>query len=117
MPRFVVLQHDLPARLHWDFMLELGPALATWALPLPPNYGHTLNAARLADHRLEYLTYEGPVSGDRGSVVRWDEGRFHLVEQTETGLVVDLTGRKLTGRLQIERIDNHTDRWHLARSR
>ena len=32
--------------------------------------GQCLRAERIADHRPRYLRYEGPISGDRGSVRR-----------------------------------------------
>src|SRR5437879_2020084 len=34
MRRFVILEHDHP-QLHWDLMLEAGPALRTWRLSAP----------------------------------------------------------------------------------
>lgn len=33
-------------------------------------------ATPIADHRLLYLDYEGPVAGDRGIVECWDRGPF-----------------------------------------
>jgi hypothetical protein len=116
MPRFVVLQHDHPEGLHWDFMLDRGESLATWSLPMPPALGHVLPARLLADHRREYLDYEGPVSGDRGAVVRWDEGHFEWIESNGPRVVVDLWGRKLVGRVRIEATGESPDdfRWHLS---
>ena len=111
MPRYVVLQHDGPRGLHWDFMVETGSALATWALPLPPNSNHEFPAKSLADHRVEYLEYEGPVSGGRGTVVRWDAGTYELVERTEGRLVVSLSGEKLIGRVELTRLSGGSDRW------
>ncbi len=116
MPRFVVLQHDHPERLHWDFMLDRGESLATWSLPLPPACEHVLPACSLADHRREYLDYEGPVSGNRGTVAKWDEGEFEWVENSSDRVVVDLIGRKITGRVRIETTGKTPDgfRWHLS---
>ncbi len=76
MPRFVVLEHDHPV-LHWDLMLEAGEGLRTWRLASTP-FGETwaIAAEPLPDHRLAYLEYEGPVSGNRGHVKRWDTGEF-----------------------------------------
>lgn len=78
--RFVLLFHELPAHSdrasHWDFMIESGPSLRTWALPVeisnenPANSDTDGLALALPDHRLAYLDYEGPVSGDRGTVRR-----------------------------------------------
>ena len=115
MPRFVVLQHDRPDRLHWDFMLDQGAVLATWALPLPPALDHILPAQRLDDHRREYLDYEGPVSQNRGYVVRWDEGEFTWIENGAGHIVVELKGRKIVGRVSIQAVGDspRMHRWHL----
>ena len=102
MPRFVVLQHDHPEHLHWDFMIDQGDSLATWSLPMPPAREHVLPARLLADHRCEYLQYEGPVSGGRGTVTRWDEGGFEWVAKSPDRIVVDVQGRKIMGRVSIE---------------
>ena len=76
MPRFVILEHDFP-ELHWDFMLECGSALKTWRLARPPvTDGDPIAVTPLSDHRLQYLVYEGPVSGDRGNLKRWDAGEY-----------------------------------------
>ena len=116
MPRFVVLQHDHPERLHWDFMLDQGESLATWSLPMPPAVGQVLQALLLADHRRDYLDYEGPVSGNRGSVVRWDEGEFEWVERNSDCVVVDLRGGKISGRVRLEATGSESDtfQWRLS---
>lgn len=99
MPRFVILEHDHPA-LHWDFMLETGGVLRTWRLESPPVADCDIRAEPLPDHRLHYLDYEGPVSGDRGTVIRWDAGKYEFVEGEGEGerIEVDLRGGKLRGR-------------------
>ena len=67
MPRFVILRHELPdprrRGVHWDFMLEHAGVLRTWALAEEPAPNKPISAEALADHRLAYLNYEGPVSG------------------------------------------------------
>lgn len=97
MPRFVILEHDHPFR-HWDFMLEAGEALRTFRLHALPRPGAIVRAEALGDHRIHYLDYEGPVSGNRGSVQRWDAGAFAWVEDGEKRLVVDLQGAQCQGR-------------------
>ncbi len=78
--RFVVLLHDFPPdherTRHWDLMLEEDGKLLTWALSESPQPGKSIPATRLPDHRVDYLAYEGPVSGDRGSVLRILEGVY-----------------------------------------
>src|SRR3569623_1675370 len=106
MPRFVVLRHECPPShprgLHWDFMLEAGETLKTWSLPQSP--GEFVNQAdaplesmqveALADHRLAYLDYEGPISGDRGVVSRFVRGEYEIVSQCDDW-VVELRGLRL----------------------
>jgi hypothetical protein len=102
MPRFVVLTHDHPT-LHWDFMIERGTSLGTWRLAHSPDIGVPIGAEPLADHRLAYLDYEGPVSGGRGEVRRWDRGEYESIETTAERLVVRLIGERLRGVASLER--------------
>jgi hypothetical protein len=101
-PRFVVLEHDHPF-LHWDLMLEAGEALRTWRLAVPPGPGTQVEATPLGEHRRLYLDYEGPVSGDRGRVARWDHGTFTWEGQGEGLVVVRLNGVQLRGLLRLWR--------------
>ena len=98
MPRFVVLEHDHPA-LHWDLLLEAGDVLQGWRLSAPPAEGVRIPAERSFDHRLLYLDYEGPISGGRGRVVRWDRGELLWSEREAALVVVQLSGERLRGRL------------------
>jgi hypothetical protein len=111
MPRFVVLEHDSPRGRHWDLMLQIGPTLATWALASPPEPGRPIPAEPLADHRLAYLEYEGPLSGVRGTVARWDTGVYRLERRNEAELVVVLEGGKLRGRATLTRPQDPSGRW------
>ena len=67
--QFVILEHDHPF-LHWDFLIENRDGLACWRLLEFPQTGIPIPASSLPVHRRHYLTWEGPVSGDRGSVQR-----------------------------------------------
>src|SRR4051812_46105534 len=102
MPRFVILEHDHP-QLHWDLMLEVGAVLRTWRLAAPPTGGATVAAEQTFDHRPFYLDYEGPVSGNRGQVVRWDAGQFRFLLQEADQVQVLLEGGRLRGTLQLRR--------------
>jgi len=75
--RFVVLEHDFPF-LHWDYLIEDGETLACWRLAEQPGSEITTLATRLDNHRRHYLTYEGPVSGDRGHVHQINAGQLKL---------------------------------------
>jgi hypothetical protein len=104
MPRYVILEHDHPHR-HWDLMLEAGEVLRTWRLSEPPRPATEVAADPSFDHRLVYLAYEGPVSGGRGCVVRWDAGTFTAAEETAERLVVRLEGERLRGTAVLARAD------------
>jgi DNA polymerase Ligase (LigD) len=67
MRRFAILRHDFPF-LHWDFLLETGGVAECWRLFREPCVDEPIATERLADHRLMYLDYEGPVSQGRGVV-------------------------------------------------
>ena len=96
MPRFAILEHDYPI-LHWDFLLEDGDALLTWRLSAPLESGAVLNALKTFDHRRLYLDYEGPVSGSRGAVTRWDGGTFEWEVREPDRIAVRLQGARLQG--------------------
>jgi hypothetical protein len=109
MPRYVILEHDWPIR-HWDFMLEVGDVLQTWRLPTAPAPNAEISAEKIFDHRLMYLDYEGPISGNRGSVTRWDGGSFEVVEEKSRArskqdlidCVIQLNGKRLHGTLEMK---------------
>ena len=109
MSRFVVLIHDHPA-LHWDLMLEKEAVLRTWRLERAPDEAGSIAAEPLADHRPVYLDYEGPVSGNRGTVRRYDGGDYKLIAETTARLEVMLAGAVLRGKAVIERCES-TDFW------
>ena len=98
MPRFVILEHDHP-HLHWDLMLEVRGSLKTWRLASPPAVsGQITHATPLSDHRSAYLDYEGPLSGDRGQVSKWDAGTYELISGNErSAFRVDLHGSRIHG--------------------
>jgi hypothetical protein len=102
MPRFVILEHDHP-HLHWDLMLEAGAVLRTWRLADIPRSGQVVRAEALGNHRRMYLDYEGPVSGNRGQVKRWDTGTFRWLVDTAELIVVQLEGNLCRGSVQLER--------------
>ena len=114
MPRFAVLRHESPRGVHWDFLLEVGAVLRTWALPQPPTSGVEMICEALPDHRLAYLDYEGAVSGERGSVARWDRGTYRMDRQSEGELVFELSGEKLSGRGRLSRLGDESGGWRFS---
>ena len=118
MPRYVVLRHEMPSHecraSHWDLMLEQDDSLRTWALDREPVAAGEIAAEQLADHRLVYLEYEGPVSGNRGSVSRWDEGEYRVESETAEELVVTMWGRRLGGLLTLWRNRAECHSWRVS---
>ena len=100
MPRFVLLEHEWDG-VHWDFMLESGDVLRTWAVDAPIVAGVELPARALPDHRRVYLDYEGDVSGDRGRVRRVDEGRYEPIAWEAGRVLVRVAGRQLVGEVEV----------------
>jgi hypothetical protein len=96
MPRYVILEHDHPVR-HWDFMVEAGDKLRSWRLAAAPGPGQVVPAEPAFDHRLLYLDYEGPVSGERGNVSRWDAGTFRDMREEDGRVTLCLDGERLRG--------------------
>ncbi len=98
--RFVVLEHSWDG-IHYDFMLEREGVLKTWAIDAWPTPGLDLPARRLPDHRIAYLDYEGPVSGDRGNVLRLSFGFYETVAWERDRVSVRLEGDQLVGAVEI----------------
>lgn len=113
-PRYVVLRHDAPRGLHWDFMLERAGVLATWALAEPPDAAPVVAATPLPDHRLAYLDHQGPISGDRGSVIRWDRGTYRCQRWEAEEVVVAVEGEILRGAITLRRSPEAPTPWTFA---
>ena len=115
MSRYVILHHIMPPHLprgtHYDLMFESDGVLRTWALAAEPTPGVPQEAELLADHRLDYLDYEGPISGDRGSVSRWDRGTHRIVRDEENAFCLELDEGRLLGALRLERSRHDPQRW------
>ena len=113
---FVVLEHwscEDPERAdHFDLMLKTGDVLATWELfQWPPEPRQSVR--RLADHRIDYLEYQGPVSGGRGFVKRIDEGRFEIRSSSADEMELILASQKFSGTVCLQR-GEPDQRWVLS---
>src|SRR5690348_680101 len=118
LPRFVVQLHDATT-LHFDFRLQAGRVLRSWAVPRGPSLDPAERrlAVPVEDHSLAAGEFEGVHAGSRrgsGAVVIWDEGalELHRVEPDHLSFVLD--GRKLAGRFGLTRTGAR--RWLLVKA-
>ncbi|HEX4123902.1 MAG TPA: hypothetical protein VHY37_04185 [Tepidisphaeraceae bacterium] len=86
--RYVVLHHTGIPEPHYDLMFDTGDGsrLITWRSPIWP-IDRPTTLTRLPDHRREYLTYEGEISGDRGRGDRVTTGLCELAIGDELSTV------------------------------
>jgi hypothetical protein len=104
MPQFVILTHCWPTP-HWDYLVEAGGALRAWRLLAEPRAETDIPAEPNFTHRLLYLNYEGPLSGGRGTVARWDAGSCEWIADEPDRVEVAIHGAKLTGLAVLRRTD------------
>jgi bifunctional non-homologous end joining protein LigD len=131
--RFVVQKHWARS-LHYDFRLEVGTVLVSWAVPKGPSKDP--DAKRLAihveDHPVDYLLFEGSLpEGEYGAgeVIVWDFGEYEVVGPAESDAAVALRdgvvefvlyGTKLRGRWTIFRTrmgGGKRENWLLQKAR
>jgi hypothetical protein len=99
--KYVILRHEAIDSPHFDLMFETTPgsSLQTWRSEVWPIDQDT-ELVKLSDHRRDYLTYEGPISGDRGHVRRVASG-FCLIDRPADDLL-RITFRDYVGFFRLE---------------
>jgi len=112
-PIFVVQKHAA-SRLHWDFRLEHGGVLWSWAVPKGPSMdtAHKRLAMHVEDHPLDYANFEGVIPAGNygaGTVEIWDRGTWIPVGEAASELVrgelkFSLDGARLHGRFVLIRL-------------
>src|SRR5580658_3404032 len=114
---FVVQKHRA-SRLHYDFRLEAGGVLASWAIPKGPTLDtHERRLAmHVEDHPYDYRTFEGIIPKGNygaGEVIVWDEGTYTLAEGSDPVAEIAagkikfiLSGKKLHGMFSLVKIKN-----------
>jgi bifunctional non-homologous end joining protein LigD len=119
--RFVIQKHDA-TRLHYDFRLEMGGTLVSWAVPkgLPLVKGEKHLAVKVEDHPVSYIDFEGTIPKGQyggGTVQVWDRGTYEPLskapkKELEGGkLHVMLKGKKLQGEWYLVRLKDEDEQW------
>jgi bifunctional non-homologous end joining protein LigD len=126
--RSFVIQKHAASRLHYDFRLEMGGTLKSWAVPkgVPFKKGEKRLAVHVEDHPLEYAGFEGVIPQGQyggGTVMVWDAGAFEPLgtnPQKELGagkLHFRLHGKKLEGEWTLVRTrGDEKEQWLLIKS-
>lgn len=109
-----VVQLNHASRRHYDFRLQVGDALKSWAVPKGPSYDPKVKrmAVEVEDHPLDYAGFEGEIPKGQyggGHVAQFDHGIWSTEGDAEAQLAkghlrFELFGDKLKGG------------WHLVRS-
>jgi DNA ligase D-like protein (predicted 3'-phosphoesterase) len=131
-PIFVIQKHAA-RRLHYDFRLQIGRTLKSWAVPKGPslNPSDKRMAAEVEDHPLVYAKFEGVIPKGEygaGTVMVWDTGTYRNVTRKDDKklpitnalkrghVAVWLDGKKINGGYALSRIARgKKPRWLLVK--
>ncbi len=104
-----VIQKHRATNLHYDFRLESGGVLLSWAIPKGPSLDPSVKrlAMQVEDHPMEYGNFEGVIPAGEyggGTVMLWDRGTWSPEEDISAeeslrkgSLKFKLDGKKLGG--------------------
>jgi len=109
---FVVQLHHA-SRRHFDFRLQVGDVLRSWAVPKGPSYDPAVKrlAVEVEDHPVSYARFEGEIAHGygKGHVDQFDTGVWSTQGDAEAQL--------LKGHLRFELFGSRLKGgWHLVRS-
>lgn len=131
--QFVVHKHAA-SHLHYDFRLEVGGVLKSWAIPKGPSLDPSVKrlAIMVEDHPYAYRKFEGviPSGYGAGTVMIWDRGTYSvdgkpkkqsealIKEGLKKGAIhFTLDGDKLHGRFSLVKFKEEGEEWLLIKSR
>ena len=114
-PMFVVQKHAAHrAGLHWDFRLEHGGVLWSWAVRKGPSLDPKDKriAVHVEDHPLDYADFQGTIPDGQygaGKVETWDRGTWEPLDDPEAGMrngevKFVLHGERLNGAFTLVRL-------------
>ena len=131
--RFVVQRHQA-TQLHYDFRLELGGVLKSWAVPKGPSLNPSQKrlAVMVEDHPVDYIGFKGKIpEGNYGAgiVEIWDNGTFEPVNEKHESITekealqwlkkgelkFSLKGKKLEGEFVLVKLKDGEKNWLLIK--
>ncbi len=125
MPRkksfaYVMQKHDA-STLHFDFRLQIGDVMKSWAVPKGPSLDPAVRrlAIQVEDHPMSYNDFEGTIEEGygAGTVMLWDRGTFDYAGDegdAAKALIRDHDAGELHFELKGERLKGE---WTLVRTR
>lgn len=131
--RQFVIQKHAARHEHYDFRLEIGGVLVSWAVPKGPSTDPAVRhlAVRTEDHPLAYGAFEGVISEGNygaGTVMIWDTGSYKNIKTDDAGKLVPLAtclkdghievfleGKVLSGGYALVKMQSHGDDWLLVK--
>ncbi len=128
MATFVVQKHDA-TQLHYDFRLEVGGVLRSWAVPRGPSLDPAQRrlAVEVEDHELSWGDFEGTIGAGygAGTVIVWDRGTWSALGEVpfdralaEGHASFELHGEKLRGGFTLRRMHGgEKPQWLLIKRR
>ena len=133
--RFVIQRH-MARREHYDFRLEMGNVLVSWAIPKKPVSDPEVKrlAVKTEDHPLDYIHFEGIIPEGNygaGTVMVWDYGYYYSAEDRSVlskkdmgnmlhkgKLKLFLQGQKLKGMYNLIKVKkSEKDEWLFMKSK
>jgi bifunctional non-homologous end joining protein LigD len=138
-PLIFVVQKHAARQLHYDFRLEVGGVLKSWAVAKGPSLdtGTKRLAVMVEDHPLEYAGFEGTIPEGQyggGQVIIWDRGTYspdedgelHFEDRNEAEklmrkgltagkLSITLRGEKMKGSWTLVKMQKSENNWLLIK--
>ena len=131
--RIFTVQKHSASHLHYDFRLEMGGVLKSWAIPKGPSLDPSVKrlAVLVDDHALAYADFEGVIeegSYGAGPVLVWDIGDYEYIPASKSGddpmvsfrtgkIELILNGYRLKGRFVLLRLKGQEKNWLLIKGK
>lgn len=131
--RIFTIQKHAASHLHYDFRLEIGGVLKSWAIPKGPSLDPSVKrlAVLVDDHELDYADFEGVIeegSYGAGPVLVWDRGDYEYIPASKNGddpmaafregkIEFILYGHRLKGRFVLLRLKGQEKNWLLIKGK